>query len=54
MSSLRLLFLRAQRCRFVRIVRALWLQIDRNDLFTHVAALTYTSAKRGTTESTVV
>ena len=43
MSSLRLLFLRAQRCRFVRIVRALWLQIDRNDLFTHVAALTYTT-----------
>lgn len=43
MSSLRLLFLRAQRCRFVQIVRALWQQIDRNDLFTHVAALTYTT-----------
>ena len=39
----RLLYLRLMRSRPAQVVYSLWQQIDRNDLFTHVAALTYTT-----------
>ena len=39
----RLLYIRMLRSRPAQVVCSLWQQIDRNDLFTHVAALTYTT-----------
>ena len=39
----RLLYIRMLRSRPAQVVCNLWQQIDRNDLFTHVAALTYTT-----------